>query len=92
MYYLHPTDEELRNLAGVPKDKGKKGKGGKNSSKERAPKDDGTFTVPRSLDLPMEMSRLVPGEVMQLRYYTEYQWLIDFSVCAAIVYAITEVN
>ncbi|XP_066984609.1 transmembrane protein 161B isoform X2 [Macrobrachium rosenbergii] len=91
MYYLHPTDEELRNLAGIPKDKGKKGKGGKNSSKERPAKDDGTFTVPRSLDLPMEMSRLVPGEVMQLKYYTEYQWLLDFSVCAAIVYIITEV-
>lgn len=94
MYYLHPTDEELRSLAGVPKDKGKKGKGGgKGSNKSgTAAEDDGTFTVPRSLDLSLETSRMVPGEVMQLKFYTEYQWLLDFSLCSAIVYVITEVH
>ncbi|KAK4299596.1 hypothetical protein Pmani_028137 [Petrolisthes manimaculis] len=98
MYYLHPTDEELRSLAGVPKDKGKKGKGGgkggggkggggSNTSTE----DDGTFTVPRSLDLSLTTSRMIHGEVLQLKFYTEYQWLLDFSLCAAIVYIITEI-
>ncbi|XP_045623858.1 transmembrane protein 161B [Procambarus clarkii] len=93
VYYLHPTDEELRSLAGVPKDKGKKGKGGgKGSNKSgTAAEDDGTFTVPRSLDLSLETSRMVPGEVMQLKFYTEYQWLLDFSLCSAIVYVITEI-
>lgn len=97
MYYLHPTDEELRTLAGIPKDKGKKGKGGgKGNSKPNSSsgnsEDDGTFTVPRSLDLNLEKSRMVPGEVMQLKFYTEYQWLLDFSLCAALVYVATEVS
>lgn len=96
MYYLHPTDEELRTLAGIPKDKGKKGKGGgKGNSKPNSSsgnsEDDGTFTVPRSLDLNLEKSRMVPGEVMQLKFYTEYQWLLDFSLCAALVYVATEI-
>ncbi|KAG7176491.1 Transmembrane protein 161B-like [Homarus americanus] len=93
IYYLHPTDEELRSLAGVPKDKGKKGKGGGkgNSKGGGTAEDDGTFTVPRTLDLTLETSRMVPGEVMQLKFYTEYQWLLDFSLCSAIVYIITEI-
>lgn len=95
MYYLHPTDEQLRSLAGIPKDKGKKGKGGGKGNNKGGgggtAEDDGTFTVPRSLDLTLETSCMVPGEVMQLKFYTEYQWLLDFSLCAAVVYIITEV-
>ena len=95
MYYLHPSDEELRSLAGIPKDKGKKSKGGSKNrgSTGNANDDDANlFTVPRSLDLELQQSRMVPGEVLQLRFYPEYQWLIDFSLCAIIVYSITEVR
>ncbi|CAL4116041.1 unnamed protein product [Meganyctiphanes norvegica] len=89
--YLHPTDEELRNIAGIPKDKGKKGKGGKDNNKGVTEQDDGVFTVPRSIDISLEKSIIVPGEVMQLKYYPEYMWLMDFSVCSAAVYFITEI-
>lgn len=91
IFYLHPTDEELRSIAGIPKDKGKKGKGGKGNSKTNSGQDNGTFTVPRSTDIVLEKSIIVPTEVMQLKYYPEYMWLMDFSLCAAIVYFITEV-
>lgn len=30
-------------------------------------------------------------DMMQLRYYPEYQWLIDFAACSLFVYIITEV-
>lgn len=97
VYYLHPTDEELRNLAGIPKEKGKKGKGGggksggKGGGGNGGGEDNGGFTVPRNLDLSLETSRLGPGEVIQLKFYSEYQWLLDFSLCAVLVYIITEV-
>ena len=93
MYYLHPTDEELRSQAGIPKEKGKKGKGGggKGGSKGGG-EDEGGFTVPRSLDLTLETSPLGHGEVIQLRFYSEYQWLLDFSLCAVLVYIMTEVS
>ncbi|KAK8395843.1 hypothetical protein O3P69_005746 [Scylla paramamosain] len=96
VYYLHPTDEELRSQAGLLKEKGKKGKsgskgGGKGGGAGGGGEDDGGFTVPRNLDLTLETSRLGPGEVIQLRFYAEYQWLLDFSLCAVLVYVITEV-
>ncbi|KAG0710169.1 Transmembrane protein 161A [Chionoecetes opilio] len=98
VFYLHPTDEELRSVAGVPKEKGKKGKGankgvgkGGTGGGGGGGEDDGSFTVPRNLELCLETSRLGPVEVLQLRFYSEYQWLLDFSLCAVLVYVITEV-
>lgn len=46
--YLYPTDEELRALAGVPKDKSKGKKGGRNIENGKTTE---TFHVPRNLDL-----------------------------------------
>lgn len=31
------------------------------------------------------------GDVVQLRFFTEYQWLVDFSVCSVLVYLVTEI-
>lgn len=88
MRYLHPTDEELRTLAGVPKDKG--GKGGKKNGHANTEKSS-TFHVPRSLDVQLDQINITHYDVLHLRYFTEYQWLIDFSLYAAIVYLISEV-
>lgn len=82
----------------MPKEKGKKGKGGgskgggKGGGNSGGGEDDGAFTVPRNLELSLETSRLGHGEVIQLRFYAEYQWLLDFSLCAVLVYIITEVQ
>lgn len=34
---------------------------------------------------------MTPFDVVNLRYYTEYQWLVDFSLYASIVYVISEI-
>ncbi|XP_015439394.1 PREDICTED: transmembrane protein 161B [Dufourea novaeangliae] len=83
--YLYPTDQQLRTLAGVPKDKPKKGKHTENG------KVGDVFQVPRNLDITLESAKITTLDVVHLKYYTEYQWLLDFSVYAAAVYAITEV-
>ena len=85
--YLYPTDEELRKLAGIPKEpKGKKGKA--NGHTERS----NTFHIPRNIEVQLEMQSITQFDIIYLRYFSEYQWLVDFSLYAAIVYTISEVS
>lgn len=93
--YLHPTDDELRKLSGVPREKGKGGKRDKNhrngdAGNHHQQDKPSTFHVPRSLDIQLETTGISPYDVVHLRYYTEYQWMVDFSLYAAIVYVCSE--
>lgn len=88
--YLHPTDDELRKLSGVPREKAKS----KKDKQRNGHVDQGkssTFHVPRSLDIQLETVAISPYDIVHLRYYTEYQWLVDFSLYASIVYVVSEV-
>ncbi|XP_012153346.1 transmembrane protein 161-like emei [Megachile rotundata] len=82
--YLYPTDQQLRTLAGVPKEKLKKSKHMENG------KVGDVFHVPRNLNITLESVKITTLDVVHLKYYTEYQWLLDFSVYATAVYIITE--
>ncbi|KAJ8942676.1 hypothetical protein NQ314_009998, partial [Rhamnusium bicolor] len=86
--YLYPTDSELRQLANIPKDKSKPKKNVKTQANGRTTSD--TFLIPRSLDIRLETAKVTNLDIIHLRYYTEYQWLVDFSIYAAIVYVVTE--
>lgn len=86
--YLYPVNSELKTLAGVPKDKPKNKKGGKNDSNGKPE----TFHVPRSLDIQLETAPVSQLDVVHLRYYTEYIWIVDFSLYTSIVYIISEVS
>ena len=93
--YMHPTDEELKSLIMVPRDKkGKKGsrKDDRSSGRNGHSSDNGVFNVPRNLDIQLETTKVTTTEVIQLRYYSEYQWLVDFSFHAMLVYVLTEVT
>ncbi|XP_015596246.1 transmembrane protein 161B isoform X2 [Cephus cinctus] len=50
-----------------------------------------TFHVPRNLNITLESAKVMPLDVVHLKFYTEYQWLLDFSVYAGLVYILTEV-
>lgn len=84
--YLYPTDQQLRTLAGVPKEKPKRGKHSENG------KLGDVFHVPRNLDIKLESAKITTLDVVHLKYYTDYQWLLDFSVYAIVVYILTEVS
>nr|CAD7567532.1 unnamed protein product [Timema californicum] len=88
--YLYPTDTELKTLAGVPKDSGKSKnkKGGKHIENGRTTE---TFHIPRSLDIQLETAKVNVLDVIHLRFYTEYQWLLDFSLYSTVVYLLTEI-
>jgi len=77
-YYLHPTNQQLR-------DKRKaKGKTTLNA--------DGSFDINmKNVDVTLEQAPITEADAVQLRFYIDYKWLIDFGMCAIVVYALTEV-
>ncbi|XP_026745080.1 transmembrane protein 161B [Trichoplusia ni] len=85
--YLYPTNSELKSLAGVPKESSKGKKGSKNESNGKPE----TFHVPRSLDIQLETAPVTALDVVHLRFYTEYVWIVDFSLYTLIVYIMSEV-
>lgn len=85
--YLYPTDAELRQLANVSKDKQKVKKTGKSMTNGKPE----TFHVPRNLDVQLETAKVSRLDVIHLKYYADYQWLIDFTLYSFVVYIITEV-
>ncbi|CAH2991521.1 unnamed protein product [Chilo suppressalis] len=85
--YLYPDNNELKTLAGVPKDKTKGKKGGKTEANGKPE----TFHVPRSLEIQLETAPVTPLDVVHLRFYTEYVWIVDFSLYTAIVYILSEI-
>uniref|UniRef100_A0A1E1XM00 Putative conserved plasma membrane protein n=1 Tax=Amblyomma sculptum TaxID=1581419 RepID=A0A1E1XM00_AMBSC len=94
--YLHPSDEELKSLAGISgksfKGKGKREKWRhRNGSLDRDGRDHEEFLVPKSVPVVLEPAPITAGEALQLRFYADYQWLLDFAVHAVAVYALTEV-
>lgn len=50
-----------------------------------------TFHVPRSLDITLENAQVSHLDVVHLKYFTEFQWLLDFSIYASATYFLTEV-
>ncbi|XP_030767370.1 transmembrane protein 161B isoform X2 [Sitophilus oryzae] len=84
--YLYPTNEELRQLANIPKDKNK-GKKTKNYNEKNSE----TFHIDRCLDVQLETAKVCYMDIIHLKFYSEYQWLVDFSLYAFVVYIITEI-
>lgn len=88
--YLHPTDEELKQLAGMSRS-GEKAKGRRQDLKKMMsnPKQE-NFSVPRNLPIQLDTAKVDALDLVPLQYYTEYQWLMDFSLSTVIVYVLTE--
>ncbi|XP_054280443.1 transmembrane protein 161B [Macrosteles quadrilineatus] len=89
--YLYPTNDELKTLARVPKEKPKGKKDHRGKYAENGKSGPETFHIPRNLDIELETAKVTDLDVIHLRYFGEYQWLLDFAVYALCVYVITEV-
>lgn len=83
-WYQHPTEDELRSLAG--KQKGQKRK----DRKYNGHIDNKPVTVPKDIDLQLETKCITEVDTLALHYFPEFQWLVDFTVAATVVYLITE--
>lgn len=82
--YLYPTDNELKALAGIAKEKPKGKKSNRPAVRE-------VFRIPRSLDIPLDSTKVTALDVIHLRFYSEYQWLVDFALYACLVFSMSEV-
>jgi len=92
--YLHPSDDELRVFSPAPRLDKKEKKNKRNLDKNGSNGSNGTngtFNVPRNIEVQLETAPVDLGDLVQLRYYTEYQWLLDFSCYSMITYILSEI-
>ncbi|KAM9591091.1 transmembrane protein 161B-like isoform 8-T10 [Morphnus guianensis] len=83
-WYRHPTEEDLRLLAGKQRGKSKKDRK-YNGHIENKP-----LTIPKDIDLHLETKSVTERDTIALHYFPEYQWLVDFTAAATVVYVVTE--
>ncbi|RWS28401.1 transmembrane protein 161B-like protein [Leptotrombidium deliense] len=87
--YLHPNNEQLRLSAGIQSPK--QHKNGGHRKRRDATKEDNSFLVPKNADIALEAEKIKIIDLLQLQYYSEFQWLLDFAFCAFFVYVSSEV-
>lgn len=81
--FKHPSEGELCALAG--KQMPKQNRRDRRQNGENKP-----LTVPKDIDLHLEKAPVNTIDALVLRFFLEYQWLIDFAVYAMGVYLFTE--
>jgi len=88
--YLHPTNEELKKLAGKPNipTKGKRRKGIEKKIEQNGHIE--TFTIPCNLEISLEKAKIQEIDLYTQYKYQDYKWLVDLSFCALIVYLLIE--
>ncbi|XP_013362670.1 PREDICTED: transmembrane protein 161A isoform X2 [Chinchilla lanigera] len=82
--YKHPSEEELRALAGRQRPRGRRERWPNGPSEEKP------LLVPRDAPFHLETCPLTPVDALVLRFFLEYQWFVDFAVYAGGVYLFTE--
>ncbi|XP_068558549.1 transmembrane protein 161A [Cebidichthys violaceus] len=81
--FKHPSEGELCALAG--KQMPKPTRRDRRQNGESKP-----LTVPKDIDLHLEKAPVNALDALVLRFFLEYQWLIDFAVYATVVFLFTE--
>ncbi|GFN80864.1 transmembrane protein 161b-like [Plakobranchus ocellatus] len=99
--YLHPTNDELKQLMSDGGQSGKQqsnqsGKGRRRAEQRKVGSSSSegkteSFTVPRNLGIQLDQARVEDIDLVTLQYYSEYTWLMDFSISAVTIYVLTEI-
>ncbi|GAB1293237.1 Transmembrane protein 161A [Apodemus speciosus] len=82
--YMHPSEEELRALAGKLRPRGRKERWANGLHDEKP------LSVPRDAHFQLETCPLTAVDALVLRFFLEYQWFVDFAVYSVGVYLFTE--
>ncbi|RXN20400.1 transmembrane protein 161A [Labeo rohita] len=83
--FKHPSEGELCALAGKQIPKTSRRDRRQNGHGESKP-----LTVPKDIDLHLESAPVNVLDALVLRFFVEYQWLIDFAVYTTGIYLFTE--
>ncbi|XP_065102184.1 transmembrane protein 161A [Paramisgurnus dabryanus] len=83
--FKHPSEGELCALAGkqIPKT-------GRRERRQNGHGESKPLTVPKDIDLHLDSAPVNVMDALVLRFFVEYQWLIDFAVYATGIYLFTE--
>ncbi|XP_068090294.1 transmembrane protein 161A [Hyperolius riggenbachi] len=82
--YKHPSEDELLALAGKQKPKAKR------ERRVNGMTDEKPLTVPRDIELHLDVQPITSVDALVLRYFLEYQWFIDFALYSSGIYLFTE--
>lgn len=87
--YRPPSDSSLRSHIplGAPANRNKKKAG---NSREHSSLD-GTLTVPKSASFKLEAIPVKPADLTLVHYTSEFQWMVDFTLGALMVFLTTSV-
>lgn len=83
--YKHPSEEELRALAGTARPRGRKERWANGLSEEKP------LSVPRDAPFQLETCPLTAVDALVLRFFLEYQWFVDFALYSGLLFLFTEV-
>ena len=105
--YLHPTDSQIEQMAKLKPAKGSNNErpakdNSRGNSRYRGRKSEHrdetngdivrkTFKIPKNTEFVLEATKVSGLDLLDLKFYPEYQWLMDFGFCALLVYIFTEV-
>ncbi|XP_028672090.2 transmembrane protein 161A [Erpetoichthys calabaricus] len=83
--FKHPSEDELCALAGkqVPRPN-------RRERRHNGVQDNKPLTVPKDIDLHLEATPINALDALVLRFFLDYQWLVDFAVYATGIYLFTE--
>ncbi|KAI4894179.1 hypothetical protein NFI96_017882 [Prochilodus magdalenae] len=84
--FKHPSEGELCTLAG----KQMPNKTNRRDRRQNGHGEPKPLTVPKDIDLHLESTPVNVLDALVLRFFVEYQWLIDFAVYAMGIYLFTE--
>uniref|UniRef100_A0A3P9KPL3 Transmembrane protein 161A n=1 Tax=Oryzias latipes TaxID=8090 RepID=A0A3P9KPL3_ORYLA len=82
--FKHPSEGELCALAGKQMPKQNRRDSRKQNGESKP------LTVPKDIDLHLETAPVKAMDALVLRFFLEYQWLVDFAVYAVGVFLFTE--
>uniref|UniRef100_A0A8C9V1E0 Transmembrane protein 161A n=1 Tax=Scleropages formosus TaxID=113540 RepID=A0A8C9V1E0_SCLFO len=83
--FKHPSEGELCALAGKQMPRA-----GRRDRRQNGAGDGKPLTVPKDIDLRLETTPVNVADALVLRFFLEYQWLVDFAAYALGVYLFTE--
>ncbi|XP_054982437.1 transmembrane protein 161A isoform X2 [Sorex araneus] len=82
--YKHPSEEELRALAGKQRPRGRRERWANGVGEEKP------LSVPRDTPFQLDTCPITAVDALVLRFFLEYQWFVDFAVYSTGVYLFTE--
>lgn len=99
--FIHPSNEELKKIAGKEvtdkrtkketKSTSKRRNQRKNSSESKATTSKEVFKIPKNVNIPLDTVNISTLDALVLRKYDEYEWLVDYAMYTTIVYLVTEI-